>query len=94
MDGIGTLHGQLAYALVAVLFAMGTIVAAHHLRAGRPPSAAVETAAALTAGALWPVMVVGLVQLWAVRCLVARLGAEPGVAPELADGTEQLVPAR
>ena len=94
MDGNLTLYGQVAYALVAVLFATGTIVATHHLRVGQPPSAAVEVAAALTAGALWPVMAVGLVQLWAVRCVVARPGAERDAAPGLAAETAQLVPAR
>ena len=64
MDGI-------AYGVVALLFAMAAVASAHHLRVGEPPSAATEAATAVIAGVLWPVMAIGLAQLWALHRLAA-----------------------
>lgn len=63
---------QVAYGVVALLFAIATIGAGHHWRAGEPPSVAVQATGAVAAGALWPVMIIGLMQLWLIRHVVTR----------------------
>lgn len=76
MNGITSLQQwQVSYLVIALLFAMAAVVVAHHLRIGDPPSVATEATAAMIAGALWPVMVLGLAQLWAILQAVTRLRA-------------------
>mgnify|MGYP007086241721 CR=1 FL=1 len=81
MNSIGQ-QWQLAYAVIALLFAVSAIVAAHHLRVDEGPSAATESTLALVAGAIWPVMIVGLAQLWAVQRLMSRKQAGRQVPPQ------------
>lgn len=85
MNGISIQQWQVAYAVVALLFAMAAVVAAHQMRDGESPSSAAEATAALTAGALWPVMIIGLLQLGAIHCVVSRLRTGPARAPEVAE---------
>jgi hypothetical protein len=67
----------LAYLAVALLFGVAALVVADHLRSGEAPSAAVRGTAAVVAGALWPVMVVGLTQLLILRTVTDRLRMRP-----------------
>ncbi|WP_313673466.1 hypothetical protein [Mycolicibacterium sp.] len=60
----------LSYLAVALLFGIATIVVADHLRSVEAPSATVQGTAAVVAGALWPVMVVGLAQLLILRTVM------------------------
>lgn len=57
---------QVAYLATALLFAIAAVVAGDHLRGGDPPAASTRCALAAAAGLLWPVIVVGLVQLWTI----------------------------
>lgn len=65
-------HWQVLYLCAALLVAAATIVVSDHLRAGEPPAASTRCAAALTAGVLWPVILVGLLQLGLVDRVVHR----------------------
>lgn len=65
-------HWQAIYLCAALLAAAVTIVVGDHLRDGEPPAASTRCGVALTAGALWPVMLVGLLQLLVVDRTVGR----------------------
>ncbi|WP_328362275.1 hypothetical protein OG976_11950 [Mycobacterium sp. NBC_00419] len=63
------------YLVAAILVAAIAWHVSYHFQSLDAPSDAVRAAAALVAGALWPVIVVGVVQLQALRYLVRRLRA-------------------
>lgn len=56
-----------AYVAVALLFAVASLVVADHLCTGEPPSVLTRGWVASVSGALWPVMLLGLAQLWLIR---------------------------
>ncbi|WP_167096804.1 hypothetical protein [Mycobacterium sp. DL592] len=61
------------YLAVAIVAAAVTWHASHRFQSLDAPSEAVRAAAALVAGALWPVVVVGVLQLQALRYVARRL---------------------
>ena len=73
MSGTIISHWQIAYLCAALLVSVFAIIAGDHLRAGDPPAVSTRFAAALTAGALWPVIVVGLLQLWSIDRVVRHI---------------------
>lgn len=72
MNSLLIQHWHVAYLCTALLFAAVALIAGDHLRAADPPAMSIRCNVALTAGALWPVMVVGMVQLWAINRLAGR----------------------
>lgn len=73
MDGTLIQHWQVGYLLAGLLFACATIVACDHLRTGDPPSKTIRCGVAVTAGTLWPVVAIGLLQLWFVELVVHHM---------------------
>lgn len=66
-----------SYFCVALLVAVVAAVAADHFRAGDPPALAVSVATVSLAGALWPLMLAGLLQWWALTTLISRVRQTP-----------------
>jgi len=60
----------LSHLAISLLFGIAALVVADHLRSGEVPSATARGTAAVVAGALWPVMVVGLAQLLILRTVM------------------------
>lgn len=73
MDSVRIQQWQVAYLAVAVLCALATVVAAHRLRVASPLRPAAEGALAVIVGAFWPLMGIGLMQLWALHLVDRRL---------------------
>lgn len=69
MNSIQIFPWGIAYVAVVVLFAVASLVAADHLSSGEPPSVITRGWVATVAGALWPVMLVGIAQVWLIRTL-------------------------
>ena len=76
------------YLVVAIVVAAVTWHVSHRFQSLDAPSEAVRAAAALVAGALWPVVVLGVVQLQALRYVARKLRtrrvepAEPTIPAE------------
>ena len=71
------------YAVSAVIGAVVTWLVSPHFQSSDPPSDAARGFWSVVAGVLWPVIVVGVVQLVAVRYVVQRLRSEPVEVTEL-----------
>ncbi len=71
------------YAVSAVIVAVVTWLVSPRFQSSDPPSDAVRGFWSVVAGALWPAIVVGSVQLVAVRYVVQRLRSEPVKATEM-----------
>lgn len=82
MNGMQIHNWQVTYVVIAALFAVAALVVSDHLRVGEPPDARTRTVAAATAGALWPVMVVGMVQIYVIRSAFGRRVSRAGAAGE------------
>ena len=61
------------YLAVAIVVAAVTWHVSHRFQALDAPSEAVRAAAALVAGALWPLVVVGVIQLQVLRYIARKL---------------------
>lgn len=70
------------YLALAVLAAGVTWHVSYRFQSLDAPSEAVRAAAALVAGALWPVVVLGVLQVQMVRYIARRLRATPAEANE------------
>lgn len=64
---------QVGYLCAGLLFACAAIVAGDFFRTDEPPSVSMRCGVAVTTGTLWPVVVVGLLQLWVVERVVRHL---------------------
>lgn len=67
MSGTLIQHWQFLYACAAVLVAVAAFAVAGRMSAEEAPGLPTRCAAAVIAGALWPVVGIGLVQLGVVR---------------------------
>lgn len=72
MNSIQLLPWGIAYVAVALLFAVASLVVADHLSSDEPPSLLTRGWVASVSGALWPVMLIGIAQLWLIRTLFTR----------------------
>lgn len=70
------------YLTTAVVVAFMTWHMSHHLQSFERPTDAARGAWSIVAGAIWPVILVGVVQMLAIHLITRRLGHAP-VVPEL-----------
>ena len=81
MDTTTIQQWHVVYLCAALLFSAATLVAGSRLLAGDPPAVSTRCTVSLTAGALWPLIVAGLMQLWVIDQLVRRMRRVPEAAP-------------
>ena len=67
------------YLVTAGIVAFGSWLVTDHLQSIDPPSDIVRGFWALLAGAMWPVVLTGVAQLFAVRYVAQRLRPAPAV---------------
>ncbi|MBB3601351.1 hypothetical protein FHT40_000984 [Mycolicibacterium sp. BK556] len=72
------------YTVVAVLVAAATWLLSPHLQSYDPPGDIARGVWSAIAGALWPVVVVGVAQVYAVRYVAQRIRPVHAVAPDVA----------
>ncbi len=70
-------HWQFSYLCVAFLVATAASVVSDQLRASDPPAPVVRFTAVGLIGALWPLAIVGFIQLWTIAKLAAWLRPAP-----------------
>lgn len=68
---------EIAYLAVALLFALATPIVGQRLQSGKSPGVGTRAAVAVVAGAFWPLIVLGLAQLWVVHEAATQWGARP-----------------
>jgi hypothetical protein len=68
------------YLITAVVVAFLTWDMSHHLQSLERPTDAARGAWSIVAGAIWPVIVLGLVQMLAIHVITRRLRHAPAAA--------------